>query len=129
MTFENAAECLQHLERFGTLLDVLEDGGMNINLQKTEAMITIHGRNQNILQRQCIQRTANGFCLKIPRQHTTSLIRLTSRCGYLGIQLSYGNPQLETMQRRLNSSQMAFKRLSLWLRRKRGLSTQYKLAI
>ena len=61
MTFENAAECLQHLERFGTLLDVLEAGGMNINLQKTEAMITIHGRNQNILQRQCSQRTANGF--------------------------------------------------------------------
>ena len=69
------------------------------------------------------------FFLKIPRQHTTSLIRLTSRCGYLGTQLSYGNPQLETLQRRMNSSQMAFKRLSFWLRRKRGLSTQYKLAI
>ena len=128
-TFETAAECHKHLERFGALLDVLEAGGMHINLQKTEAMITIHGRNQTLLQRQCVQRTANGFFLKIPRQHTTSLVRLTSSCGYLGIQLSYGNPQLETLQRRMRSSQLAFKRLSLWLRRKRGLTTQYKLAI
>ena len=127
--FDTPEECHRHLRGMGSLLDILEAAGMKINLQKTEAMLTIHGRNCNALQNQCVQRTANGYFLKIPRQNSTVLVRLTSRCGYLGIQLSYGNPQSDTLQRRLQAGQLAFKRLTCWLRKKKGLSMHYRMAI
>ena len=127
--FGSLEECQQHLRRMGALLDLLEEAGMKINLNKTEAMLTVHGRNQNLLQSQCVQRTANGYFLKIPRKQSISLIRLTSKGGYLGVQLTYGNPQTATLQRRFHAGQMAYKRLTFWLRRKRGLSTRYRLAI
>ena len=68
--FGSLEECQQHLRRMGTLLDLLEEAGMKINLNKTEAMLTVHGRNQNLLQSQCVQRTANGYFLKIPRKQS-----------------------------------------------------------
>lgn len=127
--FTSVDECQQHLRRMGALLDLLDDAGMRINLTKTEAVLTIHGRNQNLLQSQCVQRTATGHFLTIPRRSTTTLIRLTSKCGYLGVQLSYGNLQQDTLQRRLAAGQMAYKRLTFWLHRKRGLTSRYRLAI
>lgn len=82
-------------------LDVLEEAGLALSLQKTVAMATVRGRAHTMLQSQFILRNAQGCFLKIPgKKNKVAMIRLVGTCEYLGIRLSYGSPEQVTLQRR-----------------------------
>ena len=90
--FWSLHELHSHLQKLGQLLDLLEQYGMSINVEKTTALIKLTGKLHNKATSQCIRRTREGAFLLIPRASGTfTKVKLKSAQLYLGVMISYRN--------------------------------------
>eukprot|EP00438_Fugacium_kawagutii_P001766 Skav227143 [mRNA] locus=scaffold133:549400:554637:- [translate_table: standard] len=119
----------QAIHRIGIMLDLLEDHGVQINLDKTKAMMTLRGTALRKINKRYLLRTKQGAFLCIPRKHGTSKISLVSNIAYLGIQLSYTALESKTMAHRQKSGNIATALLHKWLFSRRPLRLQHRIRI
>lgn len=128
--FHSEEEFVEHLKHCGILLDVLEDIGLQVNISKSYAMITVAGIRHRRTQSKFIQRTAQGWWICIPRRNgNSSKVLLKDQLPYLGIQLSYKCFEASTLEVRVAAGRQAFRRLRKWFLSKRQLTFPQKLAL
>ena len=126
--FASLAEFQTALQRAGHLMDVIENAGLPINTDKTVALCRFAGTQSNILNKRHIFRTKNGAFLCIPRSNQNTIkIKLVKECTYLGIKVSYGPFEKQTMQHRLHAGSNTQIILHKWLHLKTGLSPKQRI--
>ena len=124
---DSAATLTILLRRFGLLLDALEQADLEINLDKTVAVMRLRGKLAQTVQRTHVQRTTQGVFLKIPRSGgRTTMIRLVRSFRYLGVSMSYYNFEKETMSMRLKTSTQITFQLHKWLHSTTSLNLRQK---
>ena len=64
-TFHSSSQLSLTLRRFGLLLDILADMGLQVN-DKTVALLQMQGSQIKKLQKKYVKRKAEGACLRIP---------------------------------------------------------------
>eukprot|EP00438_Fugacium_kawagutii_P035027 Skav228314 [mRNA] locus=scaffold3685:30397:36963:- [translate_table: standard] len=127
--FHSLSNLAHVLERFGCLLDLLQELGMEVNLTKTVALIRMTGKQLNRANQRFLHRTKEGVFLRIPRRTCTTMIRIVSHQTYLGISLSYRNPASQSMNIRLAASKKASILLHKWLFCKHAFSRRGRLRL
>ena len=116
--FHDPEEFFEAIQTLGIVLDILEDLGMTINISKTAAQLKVAGTSFRKHVAQAVTRTTEGACLQIPRQKGNISVHLEQRSKYLGVQVSYGAFEEQTIAIRLSAGITAFRRLRTWLIRK-----------
>ena len=116
--FHSSEEFYETIQTLGTVLDILEDLGMTINLSKTAAQMKVAGTSFRKHVAQVVTRTTDGACIQIPRQKGSASVHLEQRTKYLGVLVSYGAFEEQTIATRLSAGITAFRRLRPWLIRK-----------
>jgi len=125
--FLNETELQLALKRIGILLDVIEDMGLTLALDKSHAMISIGGTNCRDISRKIIQVDSQGPHLLIPRAGgRVSRLPLCSHTKYLGVHIGYRLFEKHTVQHRIHAANITFSRLRRWLRCKR-IGLKYRL--
>ena len=118
-TFCSAWELQQIILRFGLLLDVIEQHGLEISLNKSMILISFVGTNFRKIQARLIQRDAHGCFILVPRADgRQSRLPVQKSACYLGVQMSYTVPEKLTQQHRMKAARQAFFRLRRWLKTK-----------
>ena len=108
------------LTRMGCLLDVLEEHGLTISLQKSFLLLAIGGTNCRRVQTKVVQRSETGLFVIIPRAdgcHTRLPVKNVAT--YLGVQMSYHIPEQLTLQYRMQMTKTTMHRLRQWLNARR----------
>ena len=125
--FLNEIELHAALRRIGILLDVLEEMGLTLALDKSYAMIALGGTNCRDLSRTIIHVDSQGPHILIPRaQGRVSRLPLCSHTKYLGVHIGYKLYEKHTVQHRIQSANITFSRLRRWLCCKR-ISLKYRM--
>ena len=120
-------ELTQLLSKFGKLLDVIERHGLTISLSKSMLLISFGGTNYRRLQNTIIQKGDQGYFVCIPRAGgRQSRLTVQKIASYLGVQMSYTTPEMQTLQHRMSAAKKTFFRLRRWLRT-RAIKQQTKL--
>ena len=116
------------LSSLGKVLDILENHGFTVNLEKTTVMLRLVGTKAPKLQRRFIQRRKNGGAwLLIPRQDgTNTMIRLVAQQQFLGANISFSNFERQTMLARIKAGDKTGQQLSCWIFTKKGFSFHRK---
>lgn len=116
------------LTYLGKILDILEDFGFTVNLEKTTVMLKLVGHKAKLLQRRFIQRKKNGGAwLKIPRrdgQH--ACIKLVAQQQFLGATVSFSNFERQTMLARIKAGEKTAHQISRWIFTQKGFSASKK---
>lgn len=126
-----AVESPEQLHRFmrymGIVLDLLETLQMDVNIDKTSAILRLKGPMAAKLQKQYIMRTKQGTFLKIPRANgQTTHVRLVTHFQYLGATISYRNFEKQTVMARIKASEKVGHQLHRWLHVQHSLSSTQK---
>ena len=115
------------ITQLDTLLDLLHQFGMKINLEKTVALLRLTGTDAPKINRRYVLRSADGTFLRIPRKDGSfTHIRLVQSQTYLGITISYGAYQQQTLRYRQTCARNVASLLSKWLRGRGGLTSHQK---
>ena len=123
-------EVASFLTAVGTVLDILEQFGMVVNMDKTHALCGLTGKQIHKFHKHWTKRTHHGLFLKIPRtDKPPTWIRIVSTIPYLGIVLSYNNFEMQTLRHRLRSGDKAQILLHRWLHCDTGLTTAQRTKI
>eukprot|EP00438_Fugacium_kawagutii_P007324 Skav235718 [mRNA] locus=scaffold280:599859:606755:+ [translate_table: standard] len=117
------------VKRIGLVLDLLEESGMQPNIDKTRIMLSLGGSALSAITKRYIRRTHHGAFLCIPRAHGTSHIKLVAQISYLGIQLHYRRIEAVTMNSRLQSAKTATALLHKWLFTRHPLRLQHRIRV
>ena len=116
LAFFSSQQLLDSISGLGHLLDALEHLGLTISLEKTFVILHICGTNCRSIRKQIVKQDSQGMYIEVPRaQHLPSRLRVKTTAKYLGVQISYQNPETLTMQTRLKAAQLNFQRLKRWL--------------
>eukprot|EP00438_Fugacium_kawagutii_P032800 Skav211937 [mRNA] locus=scaffold1086:563651:568933:- [translate_table: standard] len=119
----------QIIRWLGLVLDLLEDNGMQPNLDKTKIMLSLGGRALPTITKRYIRRTRHGAFLCIPRRNGTCQIQIVSQIPYLGVQLHYRRIESATMDTRLQSAKTATALLHKWLFTRQPLRLQHRIRV
>ena len=103
------------IAQIGTVLDVLADLGMQVNLSKSVVLLRLSGRQSQTMKKKLLIKTTTGYCLRIPRKHGHTLLPVVPNHSYLGIKISYFQFEDQTLKHRLQIGRTAFVRLRPWL--------------
>ena len=129
-TFCSPQELQHTLIAFGQLLDVIEQKGLRLNVQKSCALLIIKGRHCTRQYHAFTRCTREGHCLVIPRRGgKETLFRIHTQTQYLGIILTYTSWEDRTLTHRIHSARVAFHRLKQWLQSKSRLTLKQKLLV
>lgn len=116
-TFFSEVEFKQCLERFGQVLDVIEELKLTLSYEKTFILFAATGSRYRRCTKGIIERQSNGTVIHLPRgAKGKSAIPLRSKAKYLGTELSYGSYECQTWQMRLKAARSAFARLQCWFK-------------
>ena len=114
--FSSKAEVHHILTEIGTILDVLEQLGMRINLKKSVLLMRLSGRQSRSLKKKLVVKQAGMTGLCIPRANgTKTFLPLVTNHVYLGVKIGYHQFEQQTLSYRLHIGHIAFLRLRPWL--------------
>ena len=113
--FHSTAEYWENIHHLGTILDIITDLGLTINVDKSHVLIKITGTNCRKLQKQVLHHHDAQTWIHIPRRHGFTAFRVEQSAMYLGVRMSYRNFEDLTIQARMNAGRTAFRRLRQWL--------------
>ena len=117
------------LRNIGTLMDILEDLGLEISYEKTFILIKISGTNARRVRAQYLHSSLNGYVVHIPRRNgTITVLPVKNSAAYLGIQASYDHFEMQSLQKRIKCAKIAFHRLRKWLCSRR-IALNYRLQL
>lgn len=127
--FESMTDLQVILLRAGRLFDLLESRGLVVN-NKTVAILHLQGNKITSALRRWVKRTSQGTFLVVPRQNGQEFhVRLVKQHCYLGIQLSYNNFELQTMQHRIRSANKISIQLQKWLTGRDGILLKHRIRV
>lgn len=109
------------------MFDTLAQHGLQINYDKTLAMLKFRGKHSSAAAKLCIFRTLKGAFLKLHTNAGLQTIRLVHSFPFLGACFSYGNFEHLTFQKRIRSSRLADHLLQPWLYGKHNFSRHTRL--
>ena len=114
--FKSSQQLFTAIHRIGTLLDVLEEMGLKLSLEKTHVLLAISGTNCRVILRQLVKKGPNGPYIAIPRADGTfTNLPIKPTAKYLGVVVSYRIFEPMTIQSRLKAAAINFQRLKRWL--------------
>ena len=113
--FHTSMEYQKHVHNIGKILDILQDLGLRINVDKSHALIAIAGTNCRKFQKQVLHHRDASTWIHIPRRHGFTAFRVEQSAVYLGVKLSYRNFEDLTLNMRISAGRTAFRRLRQWL--------------
>eukprot|EP00438_Fugacium_kawagutii_P028060 Skav235478 [mRNA] locus=scaffold1269:464000:470377:- [translate_table: standard] len=119
----------QVIHRLGQMLDLLEETGMQPNLDKTQIMLRLTGPALRNIHKRYLLHTHRGTFLCIPRTHGMSRIRIVDHIAYLGVHLHYTKIETATMTIRMKSGQTATALLHRWLFSRQPLRVQHRIRL
>lgn len=128
-TFATFDELAAIVARFGCLLDLLQELGMEVNIGKTIVILRMAGSQLTRANRHFLLRAKEGTFLRVPRMHGQTHIRIVAQHTYLGIRLSYRNHTHCTLQTRLAAGRKASLIIHRWLFCKHAFSTKGRLKL
>ena len=126
----NKAEDLQRVaELIGFILDVLQSCGTQPSLAKTVVLVQLKGSSAARLQRQYVTKHPKlGKRLCVRTQQGQVELPVVEKHTYLGVKISYVQPEAATVKCRIQQSWSVFNRLMPSLRSV-GLPSHMKLAV
>ena len=101
--------------------------GMVVNPQKSVVICSLFGRLSKQWCRNRIQKSARGYFLCVGPVHQPLRIPIQSSMVYLGVVVSYGNYELQTMKHRLRIANCSRQRLIRILHSSRHLTIKQRL--
>ena len=115
------------IRHIGVVLDILQEFLMDVNINKTSAILRLKGPAAAKLQKQYVVRNKKGTFLKIPRTNgTVTHIQLVSHIQYLGVTVSYRGFERQTARARIKASEKVSQQLHRWLHAQRSLNSHQK---
>ncbi|CAL1138037.1 unnamed protein product [Cladocopium goreaui] len=114
----------------GFLISTFASMDLHINTSKSAAIIELRGRQSLAVKRQLVQHDHTGDSLKIVLPNAeTVYIPICKSTKYLGVVISYGNFEDDSLKHRLSLMHTGFRRLQKWLTGKHCLTSaqRYKL--
>ena len=128
--FFSVTEFHDLLSKLYTTLELLQDFGMTINSSKCVALVAMTGTSYRKLRQTLTAFRDGKEWLKLETADRPIIwIPVERKVKYLGTVLSYNNFEDQTTMHRIQLSQLAFHRLSRWLKGKRGLSQNQRLQL
>lgn len=129
-TFDNANAFVECLHKLDQLLDIVEEAGLTIDLDKTQMILALKGTKQAQLLKQHTERSSKGWYILIPRKNgVTSRIKLVKQAVHLGAVINYTDHKDATVRSRIKCSLNAFNRLRKWLCGSRCLTQRNKFQL
>ena len=107
---------LRVLSESGILLRVLSESGMSINAEKSAAILSLSGTKKAQCIREHTEQIKQASHLRVATEGVLAHIPLVEVLPYLGVQLSYGRFEAQTLQYRLDKAVAKFNMLSSVLR-------------
>ena len=98
------------------LLQVLSASGMTINADKSAAILSLSGTRKHRCIREYTEQNSQSSYLRVSMDGESAHIPLVEVLPYLGVQLSYGRFEAQTLQYRLDKAVAKFNMLSNVLR-------------
>ena len=126
--FHPAEELWDTVRHFGTLLDLLHEFGLTVNVAKSQIILALAGTNHRKLMGKLLRFDHAGPYISIPRVHGWDHFRVTASATYLGTVVSYRNYEDLTIKSRISSARANFRRLRRWLICKK-LSVKHRLRL
>ena len=108
---QDLIDILQHV---ATIMDTLETHGLKISMDKTVILLRVVGtaaRSQ--LKKLLVHRNGSRW-IAIYRQNSTSWLRVVDSHVYLGVCVSFGALEKQTLKHRLSIGRAAYRRLQRW---------------
>ena len=128
--FQTKEEVSKALHQVGIILDVLEQLGMKINLNKSVLLLRLSGRQSRSLKKRLLVRQAGKIGLCIPRANgQTTFMPVVPNHVYLGIKIGYQNFEQQTLAYRLHIGRIAFLRLRPWLTHRHAYPLQLRVQL
>lgn len=123
--FYSEVELKAALHSFGQIIHLLRDLDLELSPSKSKAMWTIVGCHKRRIQAKHTIKQGDKLCLVIPLPDATHVhVPLVNSTIYLGVSISYGRFEQDTMQLRLRAARNGFHKLKPWLVGRRHLSTR-----
>ena len=120
----------QAVREAAEFLSALEDAGLQLNLQKSAAMLKVVGPKERAFYKNYVMRRADGVFLKCStRSGKTYHVPLVKKWDYLGATLSYAAHAADTVSRRVRAADHAFSKLKQVLGARRSLPIHQRLAV
>ena len=128
-TFCSEADLQQILHNFGHILHMLEQYGLKINEQKSVILLTLTGPGSKALRRKLLHGKPGHECLCVQKDQSLYTIPVATQAKYLGVIVSYHHFASKTVDHRLQLANIAFRRLTCWLRGRKGLAIKQRLQL
>ena len=120
--FTSETELHAILKKFGWILHMFQQYGLDINTNKSVILITMGGSNGRKCRASLTFHRNGQEWIKIPGPTTSFQIPVSEKAQYLGVIVNYKGTMNElTVKHRTQVAQIAFARLSKWLTGRRGL--------
>ena len=128
--FTNEAGMLESIRYFGYLVDAIHDLGLVLSPSKSCIIFTGSGTRYQFWRSKLLCTSNSGIrVFQLATSRGTLPIPVKQKSIYLGVMISYGNFELQTMQLRLKAGVAQFKRLQKWLCGRGSISLRLKLRI
>ena len=127
--FYSEADLLCILHKFAVILSMLKSYGLLINEDKSMILIAMTGTSQQQVRQRLMLRRKEGDKLRFSYGDHTFSIPVTDSAKYLGVVISYGQLEEHTIRHRVQLATIAFKRLQVWFKGRRGLAMREKLQL
>ena len=99
----------------GILLDLLQEFGLTVNVDKSHMIFAIAGTNARKTSDAVLHHTPAGVKICVPRRAGHDQFQVHTHATYLGVRTSYRNMEVLTLQCRMTQMNANFRRLQKWL--------------
>lgn len=116
LSFHTRDELHACLRQVGVVIHTLEQHGLSISHPKPFALVSVGGARSHKISQSILKRAPQRTFLRVPTGATEEiLIPITDRVKYIGVIVSFKNPEEPTLAHRLDLAKLASRRLSRWL--------------
>ncbi|CAE7462527.1 jockey\pol [Symbiodinium natans] len=133
LTFHDTKGLAAAIKQAGVLLAVLRDAGLDVNAQKSVALLEVRGRALRKAAKQCQGRSPTGPYLRIPNPNNPTgkvdCIPLHTTAVYLGVVISYKNFEDATVRRNIRKAQHRYHQLRKLLNGHHSLTQHTRLRL
>ena len=121
------------LQSLGKLLQLLRKFGLQVNANKSKAILHVQGKGSERIKRTCIELVKDEKHLKVPIREentmTEELIPLVSQLHYMGIVLSYTSFEEQTMRHRIAVGRANYDRLRKLVNARKILRLHHRIRL
>ena len=129
-TFTSWADFEFLRQTIGILFHTLASLDLQMNPQKSVAILKIKGQHSRKLLQHCVRRDHTGQSLKIDMPHADPVyIPIHRQTKYLGVVISYDSFEHDTLRHRISLMHVGFQRLKRWLTGRHSLNIKRRFQL